>query len=153
MTSASGLAASTSGTGTAPASASQRRPFASAAKAAANSAAGSGAAARVGDHAPGRGARTVSRIGDHARRGSIAWIESRDGLGEGAAAAGQGHHEVLVAVLRADDPRFADGQAGQPREPVGHGGGTAHAGVPERPSSWASRAAMTGAAAPSRSST
>ena len=78
---------------------------------------------------------------------------SRVGLGEGAAPAGQRDHEVLVAVLRADDARLADGQAGEQPDPVRQGGGTAHAGSPGRPSSWASRAAMTGAAAPSRSST
>jgi hypothetical protein len=80
-------------------------------------------------------------------------IGGREGLGEGTAAVGQGDHEVLVAVLGADDARLADGQAGELADPDGQGGGTAHAGSSGRPSSWASRAAMTGAAAPSRSST
>jgi two-component system OmpR family sensor kinase len=80
-------------------------------------------------------------------------IGGREGLGEGAAAVGQRDHEVLVAVLGADDARLADGQAGELSDPDGRGGGTAHAGSSGRPSSWASRAAMTGAAAPSRSST
>ena len=129
MTSASGPTASTSGTGTA---------------------CGLGQPAQAvrlgrerGRHLPGRARRD--------RAGVL--TGGRDGLGEGAAPAGQREHEVLVAMLRADDPRLADDQAGQLPDPVGQGGGTAHAGSPGRPSSWASRAAMTGAAAPSRSST
>ena len=38
----------------------------------------------------------------------------RGHLGERALAAGQRDHEVLVAVLGADDARLADGQAGLP---------------------------------------
>jgi len=52
MTSAAGVTASTSGTGTAAASASQRRPFASAANAAATSPAGSPAAALANARRP-----------------------------------------------------------------------------------------------------
>ena len=96
MTSAASVTASTSGTGTALASASQRRPFASAANAAAY-------LVRRPRRAPGLAG------GGH--------------LGERAPAAGQGEHEVLVAVLGADDARLADGQAGLPGD-LARGGRT-----------------------------
>ncbi len=69
-------------------------------------------------------------------------------LGERALAAGQRDHQVLIAVLGADDARLAHGQAGLPRDPARDG-----RGHPAVLSSRASRAAITGAAAPSRSST
>jgi hypothetical protein len=88
MTSADGVTARTSGTGTAAASASQRRPF------------------RLGRER--RRYRTVL-LATAARGGEGRGGSGEGGLGERAAPARKGDHEVLVAVLRADDSRLPDG--------------------------------------------
>src|SRR5207253_10532881 len=94
---------------------------------------------------PAQAARLGRERGADLRRRCLLLV---DHLGERALPAGQGDHQVLIAVLGADDARLAHGQAGLPRD-LTRDGCVHPAGL----SSPASRAAMTGAAAPSRSST
>ncbi len=74
----------------------------------------------------------------------------QEGLGEGALAAGEGEHEVLVAMLRPDHPRIADAQPGQPGDPAC---GRTHRPAPGGSRSRPSRSTMTGAAADTRART
>src|SRR6266568_4800664 len=100
---------------------------------------------------PRHGAQAARLGGERGGQLSRGRVLSPGHLGERALAAGQRDHQVLVAVLGADDARLADGQAGLPGDPAGGGAERGHSVLGS--SSRASRAAMTGAAAPSRSST